>query len=116
VERTTLLVIGSLILAGGLLLASIGGHKVMTNLPVSEETALKEANRELPDSQGEDAQPGGRSTGESVEVEIWKSVQEAVNEVRKSKRTEGIVFIISGIASALWGLAILYNSRSTPKP
>jgi len=114
VGRRILTLLGSLILAAGLVLAAIGGHKIVTNLPLSEERVVEEARRALFGQQQASENPSDPSSGESVELEIWKSALEMMSEVSKAKRTEGIAFLLSGVIAILWGLTILYNSKSTP--
>jgi hypothetical protein len=113
--KQSLLVIGTLIVLGGLVLASMGGHKIIRNLPLSEEAAMEEAKSALLDRQGVSGEQGVGSYGGRVEVEIWKSARGTMNELRREKRVKGSVFLVSGIASVIWGLTVLYASRSTPK-
>jgi hypothetical protein len=113
--KQTLLAIGTLIVLGGLVLASMGGHKIIQNLPLSEEATMEEAKSALLDRQGVSDERSDQSYGGRVEVEIWKSARGTMNEVRREKRVKGSVFLVSGIASVIWGFTVLYASRSTPK-
>ena len=113
--KQTLLVIGTLIVVGGLVLASIGGRKIIQNLPLSEERAAVEAKRALQDRQKISDERRDESFGRRVEVEIWKSALGTMNEVRREKRFKGALFLVSGIASVIWGSTLLYASRNTPK-
>jgi hypothetical protein len=113
--KETLLAIGTLIVLGGLVLASIGGYEIIQNLPLSEERAVQEMKGALLDRSGTQDEPSEESFGGRVEVEIWKSARGTMNEVRREKRVKGSVFLVSGIASVIWGFTVLYASRSTPK-
>jgi len=113
--KQTLLAIGTLIVLGGLVLASIGGHKIIQNLPLSEERAIEEMKRALLDRSGIQDEQSDESFGGRVEVETWKSARGTMNEVRSEKRVKGAVFLVSGIVSVIWGFTVLYASRSTPK-
>jgi hypothetical protein len=108
--------IGTLIVLGGLVLASMGGHKIIQNLPLSEERAVEEAERALMDRRGVSDERGGDSFGGRAEVEIWKSARGTMNEVRREQRFKGAVFLLSGIVSVIWGATVLHVSRSTSKP
>ena len=114
-DKQTLLAIGTLIVLGGLTLATIGGNEIIRNLPLSEERAVEEATRALLDRQGILDERSKESLGKRVEVEIWKSARGTMNEVRREKRLKGSVFLVSGIASVIWGIVVLHASRSTPK-
>ena len=79
--RRILMLMGFLILAAGLGLAAIGGHKILTNLPMSEERVVEEARRVLIGQQQTSENPPDPSAGESVELQIWKSALEMMSEV-----------------------------------
>jgi hypothetical protein len=113
--KDILLAIGTLIVLGGLVLASIGGHKIIQNLPLSEERAVEEAKNALMDRRGISDEQRDHSFGVRAEVEIWKSARGTMNEVRREQRVKGAVFLFSGIVSVIWGITVLYASRSTPK-
>jgi hypothetical protein len=113
--KETLLAIGTLIVLGGLVLASMGGHKIIQNLPLSEERAIEEMRRSLLDPSGIQNEQGEESFGRRVEVETWKSARGTMNAVRRDKRVKGTIFLVSGIASVIWGFTVLYASRSTPR-
>jgi hypothetical protein len=106
--------LGLLILAFGIVLAFVGGQKIARNFPVSEETVLEEARRALSGQQQGSEIPPGPSVDDSVEIQIWMSALEMRNEARTASRTEGIVFFLTGVIAILWGITILYNSRSSP--
>jgi hypothetical protein len=113
--KETLLAIGTVIVLGGLVLASIGGYKIIQNLPLSEERAVEEMKRALLERSEIQDEQSDESFGGRVEVEIWKSARGTINDVRRETRVKGTVFLFSGIASVIWGSTVLYASRSTPK-
>jgi len=113
--KDILLAIGTLIVLGGLVLASIGGQKILQNLPLSEKRAVEEARSALMDRRGISDEQRDDSFGGRAEVEIWMSARGTMNEVRREERVKGAVFLFSGIVSVIWGITVLYASRSTPK-
>jgi len=113
--KDLLLAIGTLIVLGGLVLASIGGHKILRNLPLSEERAVEEAKSALTDRRGTSDVQSDDSFGGRAEVELWKSARGTMNEVRGEQRVKGAVFLFSGIVCVIWGITVLYASKSTPK-
>ncbi len=50
----------------------------------------------------------------NVEFQVWKSALQVTKGVRTEERSEGSVFLVSGIISVIWGMTMLYYSRSTP--
>ena len=98
----------------GFALGSIGTYSICTNLPVSETKALEEAKRAMLAEEGSTGSPGGESMRRNVELHVWTSAFEVANVDRKERRGEGLVFLVSGIISLIWGITVLYNSTSTP--
>lgn len=70
-EKRTFLATGALILLAGLVLISIGAHKIVSNLPLSQERTLREAEAALWLHQGGAEEPREALEGGSVEVQIW---------------------------------------------
>ena len=83
---------GVLILAGGLVLSLMGGHKIVANLPISEEEVGQEARRALLGQEKTSEDPSDPSLGESVKLPIWKSALEMTSQLRNTQRTEGVPF------------------------
>ncbi len=113
-DKQTLQIVGTVILIAGLVLGSIGAHRIVTNLPISDEEGLAEASRVLRTQKGAAARQEGESLRRSLEFQVWKSALQVTNKVRKEERVEGTVFLVSGIISLIWAITVLYNSSSTP--
>ncbi len=105
---------GTLVLVIGLAFVSTGMHKIITHLPLSEERALEEAEDSLQFREGASEALRKESAQRSVEVEIWKSARDMINEIRATKRAEGVGFLLTGLILVVWGGLLLYHSRSSP--
>jgi hypothetical protein len=113
-DKRAFQIVGTVMLVAGLVACSIGAHGIATNLPVSDEQALSEAKRAVFAEKGATATRRGESLQGNVEFQVWKSALQATNKIRKEKRSEGSVFLVSGIIAVIWGVTMLYNSRTTP--
>ncbi len=113
-DKQVLQIIGTVLLLAGLVFGSIGAHRIATNLPISDENSLAEARRAVLPEKGDTTSQGGESLRGNVEFQVWKSALQVTNGVRTEERSEGSVFLVSGIISVIWGMTMLYYSRSTP--
>jgi hypothetical protein len=89
-------------------------HRIATNLPISDEEVLAEARRAVLSERGGTASRRGESLPGNVEFQVWKSALQVTNSVRTEERSEGSIFLVSGIILVIWGLTMVYNSRLTP--
>lgn len=112
-DKQALQILGTVILIAGLLGGSIGAHRIATNLPISDEEALAEARRAVLREEGATMNQWGRSLRGNVEFQVWESALQVTNRVRKEKRSAGLVFLVFGIISAIWGMNMIYNGRAT---
>ena len=115
-DKQTLKIAGTLILLAGIVAGSIGGYRIAANLPVSDEmTPTREEGVVFPSERTAAAQRSESLRGD-VEIQVRKSAIQSANKERKEKRSEGSVWLVSGIIALIWGVTILYYSRSTPEP
>ena len=113
-DKKTLEIIGNVLLIAGLVFGSIGVHRIATNLPISDEEVLAEARRAVLSEKGSTASQMDESFRGNIEFQVWKSALQVTNKVRTEKRSEGSVFLVSGIILVIWGMIMVYNSRLTP--
>jgi len=113
-NKQTLQLVGTVLLVAGLALGSIGTHRIVTNLPISDDEALAEARRSVLTDEEPAANRRGESLQGNVELQVWKSAIQHTNKARTEKRVEGAVFLVLGFIAFIWGMTIIYNSRSTP--
>lgn len=113
-DKQALQIVGSVLLIAGLVFGSIGVHKIATNLPISDEEALAESRRAVLPEKGDKASQRGNSLRGKVEFQVWESALQVENTNRTEKRSEGSVFLVLGIISVIWGMALLHNSRGIP--
>jgi hypothetical protein len=109
-DRTTLQVVGILILLAGLALASLGAYRIYRNQPLSEENALPRRRTALTE-EGDGRSRRNEPAPQDVELQVWKSTLEMTNASRKEKRAEGATFLLAGTIGILWGLTALYSGR-----
>ena len=112
-DRQALQILGTVILIAGLMCGSIGAHRIATNLSISDEEALAEARRAVLPEKGATASQRGKSLRGNVEFQVWASALQVTNRVRKEKRSAGLVFLVFGIISVIWGMNMIYNGRAT---
>jgi len=98
-------------LIAGLVLGSLGAHRIATNLPISDEEVLAEAGRAVLSGKEATASQKGEALRGNVEFQVWKSALQVTNTVRTEERSEGSVFLLSGFILAIWGMTMVYNSR-----
>ncbi len=111
-DKQTFQIAGSLLLIAGLVLGSVGTFRIFTNLPLSDERALEEARRAVLTEEGITESPGRKSLREDIELHVWTCALKMTNKDRKETRDRGVVLLVSGIFSVIWGTAALYTSSS----
>ena len=113
-DKQALQIVGTVLLIAGLAFGSIGAHMIVTNLPISDEEALAESRRAVLPEKGDTASQRGESLRGKVEFQVWESALQVENRNRTDKRSEGSVFLLLGIISFIWGIALLHSSRGDP--
>jgi hypothetical protein len=113
-DKRTLQITGTVLLIAGLVFGSIGTYRIAMNLPISDEEVLAEAKEAALSEKGAAASQKGESLPGNVEFQVWKSALEVTNRVRTEERSEGSVFLVSGVILVIWGMTMVYNSRLTP--
>ncbi len=111
----TLQITGTLLLLAGLAIGSVGAYRFCTNLPLSDEKVLQEARKAVPQKEGTREGPRQQVLREKVELDVWTSALKMTNKRRKEIRDEAVVFLVSGLLSVMWGIAVLYNGRTASK-
>jgi hypothetical protein len=101
------------ILIAGVVLGAVGAHRIAMNLPLSHEQTLAEAKRAVSDRERETESRRSESLQGNVEFQVWQSVLQVTSKVRREKRLEGSIFLLSGVIALIWGVALLYTGRST---
>ena len=114
-DKQTLKIAGTLILLAGLVAGSIGGYRIAANLPVSYEMTPAGVEGVVFSADRSAVAQRGESLRGDVEIQVRKSAIRSANKERKEKRSDGSVWLVSGIIAVIWGVTILYNSRSTPE-
>ena len=109
--------VAAILLAAGAILIVIGGYRILANLPISEDAAVREAERKLAGKRDFTGNPMNRSLLGVMQIKDAQWSAQSKNQARARERGEAMSLFIPGIVLAVVGGAIFKkNHYERPVP
>jgi len=112
-EKNDAFALFNILIAAGLILTLIGGFKIINNLPVSEQRAVKEARQKMANERDVFGNPMNRSLMGISKINRVKAEVNAINRERESRREEASYYFIPGVVVLVAGISLRKQNTKT---